>query len=95
MLSIVKSPAPTADKFSERIDDIFAKISDGLLHRESLLGMAGELCAQSCVPSGLAAIVYALNGLHDDVPTLTLTSLRDTVNLLIERLRELEVGDAN
>lgn len=92
MLNIVKPPAPRADEFSERIEDLFSKISYGLLHRETLICMAGDLCLQGDAPDELGAIVYALNGLHDQVPTMVLTNLRDTVNLLIERVRELEVS---
>jgi len=63
-----------------------------MLHRETLVGMAGELVLNGNVPEELGAIVYAMNGLRDDIPSMVLTNLHDSVSLLIERVRSLEVS---
>jgi len=82
---------PNAAEYAKRIGDLFAKISWDAMNQAQLINMATERCKSDCnTPDGVGALVYALDSSKDAAYELVCCNLRDTVNLLLERVKELE-----
>jgi hypothetical protein len=83
---------PKAAEYAERIGDLFGQISIETLHQSALVGLAFDCCkAKGNTPDKVGALVDALNSRRGDVYELVF-NLQDTVNLLLERVKELEAS---
>lgn len=82
---------PKAAEFAERINNIYAQISWESLNQSQLIFMADARCqADADTPEDVGALVYSLAATKNNVFELVRHNLRDTVNLLLERVKELE-----
>ena len=84
------SPEPTAGQLSETIGGLFAQITQQLLYQGHYAASAFDLCAGNDIEC--EAMVSALIENHDATFDKIVVNLQDCVNLLIERVKELEVN---
>jgi hypothetical protein len=82
---------PKAAEYSARIGDLFAEISFCIANHAALIGLAAQRCKADCnTPDDVGALVHALDASKGDAYELVY-NLQDTVKILIERVKELEV----
>jgi hypothetical protein len=83
---------PTAAEYAERITWLLSQISRAMGNQAVLLGMANDRCEEdSKTPEQVAALVHSIDALNEEFAMLVNVNLRDTVALLLERVKDLEV----
>lgn len=79
---------PKAAEYAERIDKLFGEISFNQLYQSTFVDMAFDECFNQNVK--LEALLSAAKDKLAASHELILVNLQDSVNLLLERVKELE-----
>lgn len=92
-MSSTTQTTPKAAEYAEHATYLFSQISRAMGNQAVLLGMANDRCEEgSKTPDEVAALVHSVDALNEEFSLLVLGSLKDTVMLLIECVKELEVS---